>query len=540
MDFKPIILIIILFCLIVIRISYAQPNPADIVVPTPIPGVVYGSVSYGSNHPPTQTEVIVNVTDNNTATNITLSPTVIPRPPFRPMGGQEVFVGEYIDATGCTGWADSIAYYDGWSNEGTPVYVLELPHLKQLYSFYIDPNIFGNKTGMWYQYYGPFVNDGHGFISAFKVVRGFRNTSTTYNNGTINFDNTTDNHTCNNFIPPPVSTRHVSDYLVSRGDNLTIKTNEISRVWIFGTNDGLYYLKSWNNSVFINTTTIDNLRIGNYKIVIQTPGSDREFNVVYNADKKILSALYSLPDSWTSKDYNVDGFTPFLLYDKLISEIDKTDDGYATYNLVVEDPMIDIISQDEIDLNTASVLQLKGYTNTAKGTQLCFGLDEVIAHKSMDYKDTCTLAQGDEIGDMRYFVASVPFMYDDLSVGTHFITGTTAIGGGITTSFHVYTTWDNDKPRNSTIKYIGGNEYIPKPTPEVIKIIETQVVREVVTQKVVVQLTPDTQLLYNTAKQVAEEENNRIITLTIIIISVSSVLLFGGWYALSVIRRLNK
>lgn len=559
MNYLNVLVAFIIITFIILPIS-AQPNPAYAEPDTPIPGVTYGTVSYGTGSfadfvNSTVNNVVVNTSNNNTipptyidnTTSVVVTPTPTPIPTpmgplFRPMMGDEVFVGEYVDATGCTGWATSIAYYDGWGNEGDPTYVLKLPLMSKLYKFYIDPTIFNTRPGNWFQYYGHNVDDSKGFIKAFKVVRGFRNTSTTYNNGTINFDNSTGNRTGVDIISPPVATKHVSDFLVARGNNLTIKTNDVARVWIFGTNDGIYNLKTWNNSVFVNTSMINSLRLGDYKVLIQTPGSDREFNVLYNPEKRVLNALYSTQDSWTSKEYDVSDLSPLMLYDKLIIEIDKTNDGYKTLKLVVEDPMLDIISQDEVDLKIARVLRLLGYTNVEAGTKMCFGIDDSIKYMNTNIKNidkpTCVVAEGSDVGDMRYFVASVPFRYEDLSVGRHFITGITAIGGSMTTGFDVYTTFD-DKPRNSSIKYIGGNEFIAKPTPEIIKVVQTQIVREVVTQKVIVQLTPDAQQLYENEKRVKEDENNRMMGYIVISVCGLLILILGGWYAISVIRRLR-
>jgi hypothetical protein len=423
--------------------------------------------------------------------------------------GENVYLNETIDVSSVSGWADSISYYGGWSNDGDPEYVIELPYGTKRYDFYIDPEIFSNRLGYWYQYYGRDYSDDHGFTTAFKVVNGARNVSTRYENGSINFDVEYDigNHTPT-FVSPPVSIKHVSDYLVARGNDLFIKTGSTARVWVFGEKDSLYNLKSFNNSVYINNTTIQNLRVGEYKIIVHTTGGDSEFNVLYNPIKKVLSSLYSTQDSFEMKEFDITSLSQSLFRDKLLEEINKTSDEYKIYNLVIEDPMVDIIAQDEVDVSQIKLLQVKGYTNVAANTNLCFGIDEKIKYKSVDYKPSCVLAQETSIdspGDMRYFLVSIPFSYNDLSVGTHFITGSTAIGGSMTTSFYVYETFD-DKPRNSSLKYIDGNLFVPTPTPEIIKVIETQIIRQVVTQVVEVQLTPNLQQLYDTQKKINDDK----------------------------------
>lgn len=466
---------------------------------------------------------------------IIISCLIIPTTAYeRYMPGSDVYLNETIDVSGMNGWADYLAYYGGWGQGEVADYLLKLPPLGKRCAFYIDPEIFANRTGYWYQWYGNNYDDNHGFTLAFKVVNGNRSAIKRYDNGTINFETDGDKGIVIK-ASPPVTPRHVTDYLVARGDNITIKTNGVARIYILGNNDGLYNIRTYNNSAYISEEFINSLRLGDYKVVIQYPGSDLEFNVLYNKDKKILSSLYSSMDNWSMKEYDTSGLTPMLFKDKLLDEIDKTNDGYSVYNLLVEDPSVDIISQDEVDVSKVKVLQVMGYTNTAEGTQICFWLDEKLKTKSMSYTPTCVVAQGteeiNEIGDMRYFVASVPFSYSDLSVGTHFITGKTSIGGSITTSFYVYESFD-DQPRNSSLKYIAGNLFVPTPTPEIVKVIETQIVREVVTQVVEVQLTPDLQQLYETQKKVSDDKTTEYIVYGII-----GVCVIIGIYFLSVLIR---
>jgi hypothetical protein len=414
--------------------------------------------------------------------------------------GDKVYIGETVDISGVTGWSDTLVYWGGeFSSIDEPMYKLTLPPKMRLgngssqYRFYIDPKIFGDRIGNWYAWYG--TEESHGNNIAFKVAYGERK----IDNDTI-LNITVDRKQEEQFIPPPVPTKEVARYLVARGDNLTIDVSYPSRLYIFGDKDGIYNLRSINNSVYINESLIQNLRVGEYTLLIQQTGNDNEFNVIYDNKKKILHSLYSSTDNFETNDIDLTSYSPPLFLSKLKDEITKTNDYYNTYTLAIQDPSLDIISRDDLDVNKIKLLQLKGYTNTAKGTKLCFGIDEEIQNKSLDYKPTCTFAEGDEIGNMRYFIVSVPFSYNDLSVGEHFITGNTEIGGSQTVSFNVYSTWDST-PRNVTTKYIAGNEFKPTPTPEIIRVVETQIVRVIETQIVVEQLTPDLKQLYETTKK---------------------------------------
>jgi hypothetical protein len=414
--------------------------------------------------------------------------------------GDIVYIGETVDITGVTGWSDTLVYWGGeFSSIDEPMYKLSLPpkirmgNVSSQYRYYIDPEIFGNRIGNWYAWYGS--EESHGNNIAFKVKYGERQINQT------NITNVTvERKEPEQIIPPPVPTKEVASYLVARGDNISIDVNNPSHIYIFGDKDGLYNLRSINNSVYINESLIQNLRVGDYTLLIQQAGDDNEFNVIYDNKQKVLHSLYSTTDNFETNDIDMSGYTPSTFLIKLKEEIGKTNDYFNTYTLSIQDPSLDIISRDDLDVNKIKVLQLKGYTNTAKGTKLCFGIDEEIQNKSIDYKPTCTYAEGNQIGNMRYFIVSVPFSYNDLSVGEHFISGNTELGGSQTVSFNVYSSWDST-PRNVTTKYIAGNEFKPTPTPEIVKVVETQIVRVVETQVIVEQLTPDLNQLYETTKK---------------------------------------
>jgi hypothetical protein len=423
--------------------------------------------------------------------------------------GDIIYLNETIDISGVTGWASTLGYYGGYFEDTDidPIYEIKLPgKIKNInypsqYNFYIDPVIFGNKTGNWYQWYGD--SESHGNNLAFVVRYGNRTLSTgNMTNETFLTGESERENSLRNIIPPPVPTRTIADYLIAKGDDLEIKVSETSRVWIFGSGkDGLYNLRSWNGSVYIDNSSIEKLPVGTYKILIQTPGNDGEFNVIYDEEGKFLNSLYTSRDNWTTYKADVSGLTPLLLLEKVVSEIDKTNDGYKLYKMEVQFPSVEITVRDDIEVGTVNVIQVKGYTNTKVGSNLCFVIDEKVAFKSMSYTPTCVLAQGNQIGDSRYFIASIPFSYRDLGVGTHFISGWSELNPDVKSvvPFYVYTSFD-DKPKNTTSKYIDGNLFVPTPTPQIIKVVETQIIRQVVTQVVQVQLTPDEALLYETTK----------------------------------------
>ena len=73
--------------------------------------------------------------------------------------GDTAYVGTYVDISGVAPPYPSLAYWDGFDMyNSVPSYNYTLPDSKKgYYLFYIDPEIFANRTGWWYKYNGEFA-----------------------------------------------------------------------------------------------------------------------------------------------------------------------------------------------------------------------------------------------------------------------------------------------------------------------------------------------------------------------------------------------
>jgi hypothetical protein len=90
--------------------------------------------------------------------------------------GDSVAIGERVDLSGAIGWQDSngdwnLAYYGRSGSEMDPQYTIKIVKKSDLYNYYIDPAIFGQRLGPWYQFYGNATEDNHGNTLAFRVVQ---------------------------------------------------------------------------------------------------------------------------------------------------------------------------------------------------------------------------------------------------------------------------------------------------------------------------------------------------------------------------------
>lgn len=404
--------------------------------------------------------------------------------------GENVYLNETVDISQVMGWGYGIAYY---GNSGdAPTYIIEP---KNVYTLYIDPKIFSSRTGTWYQWEGNISSSSKGYDVAFVVIGRERNIINT-TNISIDLENVSSVG-----VHYEVPSKHIADYLVARGDPLDIKLMRTANVWIFGENDMICNKRTVGGYARFNREEINSLVPGTYSLLIQYPGDNAEFNAVYDGKNSTINTLATHLEGWNIYSTSVKGFSPLNILDTLKTEINKTDDTYELFTLSVAHPYISIISRDNVDSSIVTdkgTIIVTGYTNVAEGTVLNFSVDDVNFKNTRVKPFTSILAKAtDNPGDMRYFVAYIPFYYSDLTVGAHTITGTTAIGGAITVDFYVYSLPEGSERPDTSTKYINGSEFIPQPTPQIIKVVETQVVEkkvEVVRTVQVVQ-TPDYQYL---------------------------------------------
>lgn len=71
--------------------------------------------------------------------------------------GEAVYLGQYVDISGVTGWSSEIAWNGGYAppSAGSSPVVIKLPGSQiGLGNYYIDPAVFGKYPGRWYKWNG--------------------------------------------------------------------------------------------------------------------------------------------------------------------------------------------------------------------------------------------------------------------------------------------------------------------------------------------------------------------------------------------------
>lgn len=447
--------------------------------------------------------------------------------PYRIDQGQTVYVNDTIDIAGMGHGKLQIAWYGKYSEYDSPQYIITTSLFKRtLINFWLDPVVFESRTGRWYQYYGN-ETERNGNLEAFTVSYRPRNITTPFNN-------VTEEVVKKPIYTPPLPEKRITDYLVARGDSLT--TNS-SRVWIFGTLDGMY-----SHGGYFSPSEIGSLDIGSYKMVLHDPGRNGIFEVNYDAKSQLLTSPWK-----NVHDESVAGSQPMLDMDKFYQRVKATDDRVQTFNLEVQIPEIYVDSIDEVAVGSRipvayapgmTLLDVRGYTNSMNETVVTAILDPDI-QTIRTLKDTAytTTAIREHPGSMSSYQVYIPINKNEMPNGIHTVKVSTEIGSFMLHDFPVSELPVDSFVPNATLKYIGDrNPWIPTPTPEIIvKNVEVQV-----TQIVTVQVTPSDAQVSEAAKKIIDKQNQELEVMVVIGAAMLLALAFIGWFVYSIWRAKKK
>ena len=480
------------------------------------------------------------ITQNNTVLNTS----------YYVYQGDTVYLGDLLDLSGATLPYPTLAYWDGFDMYVTdPSYTIDLPTTRPgLTHFRVDSTIFSSRLGRWYKYNGAYEPNSNNL--AFVVAKTPR-ASETVGNNTIPLQNPNQTPAIlppNTFLP----IRHVSDYLIARGDGFRIPGNGTANLWVFGQRDSIFDYKSVNSVMNVTPTVINTLSAGSYTMLLQmpkTPTSD--YAVRYNAAKGAIE--WFDPGAFTVNSWYASGQTPLTVLSKLESIFPQTADTYMLFNLTVQEPAISIDRIDvmnqlndtsadaSITLNPASYLDVKGYTNVAPNTVIQAVVDPDFALSEQNtWKDAIvTSSQGTVGGDMREFHFVIPVDLYNLPMGKHFVgVRVPKFGSAVTTGdFTIYGSPTGNFVPNKTIRYISGQygpeEIVPTPTPVVV----TQIVTQVVTQIVTVPVTPSQEVVLAAQRQAAQEAQSKLVNTVLVIFGSFVVVFFVGRFLFKAWKR---
>lgn len=472
----------------------------------------------------------VNITAGGSVAVVEYEPEpVLPPAPYINQG-DTIYVGDYVDISGVTPPYRFLAYWDGFDMYDTyPSYNVTLPNGKRgYYRFYVDPDIFESRTGRWYKYDGKFERQGNNV--AFIVKRKQTDNSTmTYPNGTVVNVSTIQNVTYEQHIIKPdplLPEKHIADYVVAKGDEI-IWPDGGYHLWVLGQTSGIYDNPNGN----VTKKQVESLVNGDYTVVVHVPGNDTQYDARYG-NKELIPYRYGY------KPVSVDGLQPYMVYDRLKGMLIGTDDKLYEYNLQVDVPTITINRADEMYLKNRTVLDVRGYTNAANGTEITVSLDERNTYyKLMPERTAKTTAIRTSPGNLSYYRAYVPIDWDELAADAtnHTLTARTAIGGVVQKDFKVSVMpADSFKP-NASIKYIEDrNPFVPTPTPEVVTVVKTQVVVQTIT----VPVTPSHEVVEAAQRKATEEVALNYVYIIGSLIVCLLLVIGVVWYGVRVYRRL--
>jgi hypothetical protein len=306
---------------------------------------------------------------------------------------------------------------------------------------------------------------------------------------------------------------------------------------VFGRLDKIYNKTFARQTVSLTPSEIQNLEPGTYTIITQFPGKNTIFEVGYSKIVDVANSKTSeqLTSPWAAiKPVDVFGLQPRMVLVAFRKMATTTDDVLVEYRLEVANPVIDIVSIDETYEGGKDVLDVRGYTNVAKGTMLSFVIDEDSQTVRTMRENTFTeVVQETAPNAWRYFQVLIPIDYETIPVGKHFITAIAPQGARQTVSFDVYDMPAGQETPPATIKYVAGNQFIPKPTAEIVTVIQTVIQ----TQTIYVPVTPNDEQVYLQQKKASDVNYRYWITNGIIVLAFGVVVSVGSWYGYRVVKR---
>lgn len=436
--------------------------------------------------------------------------------------GDTVYTGDVCDLRLVEGWYGKLVHHDNGR-------VVDISSFTR--KILISESVF--IPGRWDQWSDFDFDEDNGNTEAFKVKKGPRP-----EREQINY--TEEAPAALRPYLQPVPVKHVSDYVVARGDPISIDVPNNSKAWMFGSKDGYYGLPDVNGTILIPGNATLNMYPGTYILAIDSPGNQSAgVNIRY--DKANDTIEYFNPSEFRIVSIDLFGLDPRTRYDRFKSIGGKAADIYTEKEIVIEDPYVEIVSSDQIyNVNKTAAQIVTGYTNAAIGANITLVIDkDKHSAKDLKYSTFSGIVKGNprNPGDMRWFELVVPLLLDNYAAGEHEISVSTAGGGYANVDFFIYESPEHSFIPNNTIKYVNGSEWRPDPTPKIVEVVVTQTVIKTVT----IPVTPSNEQVYAQQKKAEDAKWSEAVGTVITWAVVMFVLLCGIMilmYGITVYRRL--
>ncbi|MFA4849148.1 MAG: hypothetical protein WC626_05415 [Methanoregula sp.] len=398
---------------------------------------------------------------------------------------------------------------------------------KILQNYKIDPEIFGDKLGFWYQDYNKDQKSGAGNHRMFYVDDTCK--MPVMENGTelVNFT------VINTTIPKPLQflpEKSAGALLLARGDDIAFRAPDSveSNIWVFGRTDQIYDYKTKQDVVYFDADQFINFETGNYDAVIINKGNNSILEETY--DPEYIPEKYSNV-TWPAiispfrnvNPINIHGMQPKLVEEKLINRLQESlDDQYIIWSISFQEPEIQIKRIDVLrNPDNRSWYNIRGYTNIKNGSVLTITIDADNLNDTIKgIRQWKTTAVGLDPYAWRQFNTIIPVDYEQIFPGYHYITITSETGATQTVPIYIMKELDPHYIPPEYTEYLGTSPFV---TP---RIIEKEVPVPGPTRIVMVHDTPTGEQL----KQARLEADWEIIEIIVkVIAGILALILIGAW-----------
>jgi len=372
-------------------------------------------------------------------------------------------------------------YFDAYSPENaTPKYEIDMPNTaSKLKNFYIDPFVFGNRTGYWYQRYDNGETEGAGNLRMFKVNMTCPVPENKSHEQVAIQEIKTTVPQRESYLPQ----KKAADILIARGDTLAIQAVSGGvHWWLFGYANEQQILDQGAKSAIVLETPKWSLETGNYHLIEVSPGNNSIYEEYYDPGyqpEKFTTTRYpALVSPFRNGEVkNIYGLNPQNVESALKEMVKKSiDDSITTLNVQYAEPEIQIMRIDALqNPDNQTWYNVRGYTNVANGTPLTITIDQGSYFYKMNktWKSVAENVNTADPGMWRQFNSLIPVDYGNMFPGNHYITVSSPQGATMTVPFYVYKEPPAHYIPPQYIEYVGASPFV---TPQVItKTVTVQV-----------------------------------------------------------------
>ncbi len=353
-----------------------------------------------------------------------------------------VALNDTVDISGVTGWATQLAWYGQYpwryAENYSPSYTISLPSVRQQGKFYIDPEIFGTRLGMWYQYADQLggIVEGNANLRAFDVEK----TCIVHN---VSIVKTPERPNETQEVQEPVLPvkKIEQDILLANDNNLALSVTDDTQMWAFGYGPGLNHIYGYGvNATQLNKTTmvmyesdLQNWQPGTYKLMMIHPDVLGKYEVGYDASTD------QIMPAWRNIDpINITLMQPMDVMNALSHLINtSTGNPYEVLTMSLQEPDVTINQVQYVNPNNLSYIAVRGYTNELPGTTITLQVDADNQLGISTLFPPVTVTAGNEsINTMRTYNGTIRVNLNKTYPGPHTITATLPNGKQTVVTFY--------------------------------------------------------------------------------------------------------